>query len=65
MTSEEYVARGGLCCPVCGSTNVDGGHMTAEYTSAWAEVTCLDCESEWRDVYTMAGYEDLKEKVRA
>ncbi len=60
MNERQYLERGGICCPACGSTAVAGGHIVAEYTSAWAEVECENCGSTWRDVYTMTGYEELK-----
>jgi len=58
LSDEEYVAKGGGKCPNCGSNEVQAiGPVQADYTNCWGAVRCDDCGKEWRDVYTLIGYE--------
>ncbi|MEX3983754.1 formate dehydrogenase accessory protein FdhE [Paraburkholderia sp. EG287A] len=60
MTDEQYVTRGGNCCPSCGSHDISGGSITVDGRSAYQGVTCADCDAEWNDTYTLTGYDDLE-----
>ena len=51
----EYVHQGGGHCPHCGSDQISGGHIEVSGTEAWQEVSCMDCEAEWQDLYEMVG----------
>ena len=64
IDEKKYLERGGICCPFCGSTAVAGGHIVAQHTNAWAEVECEDCGAQWRDVYSMTGYEIIRGRER-
>jgi len=56
MTNEEYVAKKGVRCPNCNSGDIEGGPLTVGEPNAnecWQEVSCLNCNSVWHDVYTL------------
>jgi len=59
LTDEEYVAKGGGVCPVCGSDQVEGGSIDVDGPSAAQSVSCNDCNAEWKDIYQLTGYADL------
>lgn len=64
MTEEEYVAKRGCCCPICGTDDIqmDGG---LEYYSETEEPlvvqvhTCKSCGMEWCSRYKLIGYDLL------
>jgi transcription elongation factor Elf1 len=60
MTSDEYVGKLGLQCPHCHSTNISGGEVNIDAGTATQVIVCFDCDSEWLDVYNLAGYADLQ-----
>lgn len=58
LTSEdraEYVASGGVRCPLCGSGAIEGGSMHANAGEITQEVGCSRCEFRWTDVYVLVG----------
>ena len=63
MNNDEYVAKGGCCCPFCES-DVEGGPITIETFDcrcfARQEVWCLTCGKRWTDEYALAGYIEWK-----
>ena len=53
LTKEQmaaYVDIGGGFCPYCGGDAL-GGEITIETGVVFQEMSCLDCEQRWRDVY--------------
>lgn len=62
-TPEAHMARcvlEGNCCPACGSNDLsleDYRHGSATLTAARS---CGFCNSEWDEVYTLQGYQNLK-----
>ena len=40
-----------MTCPVCGSIQIEGGHVEIEGIEAYQEVSCLHCQATWREVY--------------
>ena len=60
ITPERYVEKAGQFCPVCGSNQIEGGPFEADSSTAYQEVTCLDCDSGWNDIYNLVGYGDLE-----
>jgi formate dehydrogenase maturation protein FdhE len=65
LTSDEYVAVSGCRCPACGNPDITGDAIEIDGNIAWQPVYCNNCEAEWNDVYTLAGYNDLKVKPKA
>ena len=57
----EYVANGGLACPVCGDRGITGGEWNAAAAAAWQEVSCETCGSEWNDCYRLVGIDNLED----
>ena len=53
----QYVAKGGLRCPICGCDDIEGGPWDSSPGEAWQEITCRECESMWVDLYKLTGYE--------
>jgi len=50
-----YLESGGQECPLCGSGNVEGGLVDIKGNHAYQDISCLDCEKEWTDEYTLSG----------
>lgn len=59
LSEEDYVAKCGGICPVCGSDQVEGGSIAIDGPCASQGVVCNDCNAEWTDVYQLSGYSDL------
>ncbi len=58
---KKYLAGGGSKCPYCTSSNVTAtGHIEIDGINGWQSVICLDCESEWTDIYTLTGAEEVQ-----
>jgi transposase-like protein len=57
MSQAAYVAAGGNLCPYCGSTDISGGSFTVDGPTAHQEVSCSECDEEWTDTYTLAGFQ--------
>jgi hypothetical protein len=57
LNSEEYVARGGVRCPYCNRTNIEGDcEVYTDVGMAWQDMSCIDCNAEWVDEYSLTGY---------
>jgi hypothetical protein len=56
LTDKEYVGKGGLICPYCGSDQITGDEINVDAGHATQEVSCEDCKKEWQDVYRLTGY---------
>lgn len=57
LTSEEYAAKKGGCCPFCGSGAIEGAFIEIEANWAFQRVSCNECDKEWTDTYILTGYE--------
>lgn len=49
----DYIASGGVHCPVCKSQNIVGDSFESDAGIAWQEIGCDDCEANWVDNYTL------------
>ncbi len=59
----EYVKRQGNYCPYCGSPELEGHDTDFQGGSISQEVTCLACDQDWFDLYTLtAVYESAEEE---
>lgn len=54
---EDYISKGGVLCPYCGSGNIKGGEFNIDAGTASQEVGCDDCDSAWVDVYKLIDIE--------
>ncbi len=50
---QRYIAGGGLQCPYCGSVELEGDSVQVDGGTVWQHITCLLCEQEWDDIYTL------------
>lgn len=62
LNSEQYIARGGSCCPVChaqefGHTTLVREKLEAPGDYAIQLVKCMACESTWNDLFKLSGFE--------
>ncbi len=60
MTTEEYVDEIGYQCPVCRGHNLSTKSFDGDAGFVWQNVSCDDCGSTWKDVYTLSSMTDLK-----
>jgi hypothetical protein len=60
MSDAQYVARGGHCCPSCGSRNISASSVDSDAVLAWHKVTCDDCDANWVDELRRSGYSELE-----
>ena len=60
MTSKEYISKGGVLCPNCGSWDIAGGGVDIDAGIAWQEISCNSCNAEWTDTYRLTGYANLR-----
>ena len=57
LSTTEYLAKGGQVCPRCGSEQIEGGGgMEVDGTIVVNHMGCLECDFEWRDVYSLQRY---------
>ena len=56
VTNEEYLKNSGSC-PVCKGNQVEGDSVDIDGNEARQAVSCLDCDADWIDVYTLSRYE--------
>jgi len=56
LSDEEYVAKGGSCCPRCNSSDITGGNVDVDANTCWQNVTCDDCDLEWDDHYELVSF---------
>jgi len=51
----EYIKNKGTKCPFCGSEDIEGDSFDVNEGKASQEMSCLDCEESWYDIYTLTG----------
>jgi hypothetical protein len=51
----------GTChsCPTCGGWEIEGESVSIEDGLALQDVSCLNCNAAWRDVYVLSGFDQL------
>ena len=50
---DEYLFKGGVFCPWCKSSEIQGGFIEIDAGEATQAVSCLECNKNWIDVYTL------------
>ena len=54
VMKEKYMNKAGNVCPYCGSTNIEASiESNFDGLGASRDVTCIDCDKEWVDIYTL------------
>lgn len=57
-----YVESGGNRCPYCKSDSIESLELPqVDLGYCSQKVVCCDCEKEWKDIYTLVGFETKKE----
>jgi hypothetical protein len=51
-----YLECRGLRCPFCGDEDLEGGPVEIDGGGASQEMSCLACDRQWYDVYTLTGF---------
>jgi len=59
LNEKKYLESGGNICPYCGSDDLNTGNVQTDSGIAWQDVECDGCGSEWRDLYTLTGVEEV------
>lgn len=60
-TPEQYAATKGTRCPCCNSEELSGSSIDVVEGEAFQEMSCVNCEAMWKDVYRLVGYDELEE----
>lgn len=56
--STDYAKKGGTC-PVCGHDAATHGITQVTSRTAYGDCFCPNCSATWKDVFVLAGYEQL------
>jgi len=60
---KHYLARHGIHCPYCDSTQLDAlGRLQVNGATASIETICVACGETWRDVYTLTNIKEERKK---
>jgi hypothetical protein len=61
LPSIEPPSYRGTChsCPTCGGWEIEGDSVSIEDGLALQDVSCLNCNAAWRDVYVLSGFDQL------
>ncbi len=61
IRDQAYISNQGDYCPYCLSKNITrNGNATISGGSIKIPKRCITCDYEWRDHYTLIGYEQMK-----
>ena len=55
---KDYIVKGGLHCPFCGSSEITAGVFEGEATGQ--RVECENCHKEWWDIYKLVDIEEIE-----
>jgi transcription elongation factor Elf1 len=53
IDKKAYIRSRGLVCPFCKAESVQGGFIQVEAGKAIQDMSCLECENRWQDVYQL------------
>jgi len=56
-----YIQRGGVACPFCKSSNIEGRQFDVQAGTAWQPMSCTDCNREWNDVYRLDAISEIRQ----
>jgi hypothetical protein len=56
-----YIQRGGVACPFCQSSNIEGRQFDVQAGTAWQPMSCTDCNREWNDVYRLDAISEIRQ----
>ena len=49
-----YIEGGGVSCPFCGSSDIEGQFVEVDAGRATQPMGCLKCDHQWTDQYVLA-----------
>ena len=52
-----YLAQGGVNCPFCGSSEIEGEGFDYEGEHIFQDIYCIDCRKEWTDIFSLTDME--------
>jgi transcription elongation factor Elf1 len=47
-------------CPYCFSEDIEGGFVEIDADQAFQKISCLFCNKEWRDIYSLVDIEEVE-----
>ena len=53
MNKRDYIRNAGQMCPFCSGESLQGGFIHVDDGRAFQQVSCLECERTWQDVYRL------------
>ncbi len=56
-----YIESGGVACPFCESSNIEGRQFDVQAGTAWQPMSCTDCNREWNDVYRLDAISEIRQ----
>lgn len=60
LNIKEYIQNKGIVCPVCLSSDIEGGQRDFEEDAIMTQsIKCLMCSSTWEDFYILKKYKNL------
>jgi hypothetical protein len=57
---KEYLSNGGDQCPVCGSSDIEGGERNFDSGGANHKTSCLSCNATWFACYNLVSAEGVQ-----
>ena len=54
----DYIQSGGVCCPYCGSDQIEGDSYDHQEGCVTQEICCLSCDKSWTDVHSLTHIEE-------
>ena len=54
----KYLEQRGRSCPLCGSSDIEGGSMDFESGEIAQRISCHECNERWTDVYKLVALAD-------
>jgi hypothetical protein len=60
MSTQQYAANSGVCCPWCQSREIEGSQFEVEAGVAVQPIRCLACLREYRDLYRLVAFQTTR-----
>lgn len=55
-----YVREGGVRCPNCGSSDIEGSNVDIIEGGAFQSISCTVCYARWTDCYTLTSFSEME-----
>jgi hypothetical protein len=60
MSTQQYAIQGGVRCPWCKSSEIEGGQFDVQEGVAFQPIHCHGCRREYTDVYRLVAFETAR-----